>query len=67
MAGVLVLWTRWSLMLPIIVQLAGGIVIGAVVYVIVLSLIDRDLLGQARRFFFAGRAHPEEALRGAAG
>jgi PST family polysaccharide transporter len=67
MAGVLVLWMRWSLRLPVVVQLAGGIALGAVVYVVVLSMIDRDLLAQARRFFFAGRAHPEEALRGAAG
>ncbi|HKR66853.1 MAG TPA: lipopolysaccharide biosynthesis protein [Thermoanaerobaculia bacterium] len=67
MATVLLLWTRWSLRLPVVLQLAGGVLLGFCVYVAVLSMIDPELLGQARRFFLGNRRSPEEALRGAAG
>jgi PST family polysaccharide transporter len=67
MVAVLLLWTRWSSGFPVAVQVIAGVAVGFVVYVGVLSLIDSDLVGQARQFFAARGRAPEEILRGAEG
>jgi PST family polysaccharide transporter len=45
-------WAHWSAAhLPPIVQTLGGVAIGAAVFVLVLMLLDRDLVRNARRHF----------------
>jgi hypothetical protein len=55
MSAALLLWLRWSGALPAVVQLAAGVILGALVYIAVLSLIDPGLFGQARRFLSSAR------------
>lgn len=44
-------WARWSIHLPSAVQGLGGALIGAAVYVVTLTLLDRDFVRSARRNF----------------
>ena len=55
MAGVLVLWLRATAHLPPVVQLTGGVAIGALVYGVFLIMIDRDLVSAAKRHLFPSR------------
>ena len=56
MAAPVILWVRWSMHLPAIVQVIGGTIIGAAVYALVLLLLDRDLFRRARAHFLPGAA-----------
>lgn len=56
MAVPLIGWLRWSAGLLPVAQVAGGVAIGAMVYIAVLALIDRDLFRSARRHFLAATA-----------
>ncbi|HEY0160108.1 MAG TPA: lipopolysaccharide biosynthesis protein [Thermoanaerobaculia bacterium] len=49
MAAACLGWLRWTAHAPAPVQLAGGVIIGAIVYAVVLVLIDRDLISTVRR------------------
>ncbi len=42
-------WLRWTAHAAAAAQLAGGVVIGAIVYSVTLVLIDRDLISAVRR------------------
>jgi O-antigen/teichoic acid export membrane protein len=45
-------WVRWSSVhTPPIVQALGGVALGATIFAIVLALLDRDLVRNARRHF----------------
>lgn len=55
MSAALLLWLRWSGTFPAVVQLAVGVILGALVYLAVLSMIDPRLLGQARRYLSSAR------------
>ena len=46
-----VLWLRWSTHLPAVVQAVVGAAAGALVYAVVLALLDRDLFRRARAHF----------------
>ena len=63
MAVALLAWLRWTSQLVPFAQVAGGVVIGALVYLAALALLDREILHRARRQIF-GRVPPEEVLRG---
>ncbi|HYO75257.1 MAG TPA: hypothetical protein VE010_02240, partial [Thermoanaerobaculia bacterium] len=43
-----VAWLRWAASYPPIAQLAGGIAIGAIVYIVALILLDRNLIAAVR-------------------
>lgn len=61
MSAALILWLRWSGALPVVTQLVGGVILGALVYVALLSMIDPGLFGQARRFLSSARKLGEAA------
>lgn len=61
MAATLILWVRWSGQLHVVAQLVVGVILGALVYGTVLSMIDPDLFGQARRFVSSARKLREAA------
>jgi PST family polysaccharide transporter len=65
MAMVLVLWVRWTPNVLAVGQVAGGVGIGALTYIAILSLFDRTVLQGARRHL-TGRGRVDEMLRQAA-
>lgn len=58
MAVALVPWLRWSDGFPAPVALFGGVALGAIVYITILLLIDRELVGRAKEHFLARRREP---------
>ena len=63
MAVALISWLGWTSRLVPSAQVAGGVVIGGLVYLAALAVLDRELLRRARQQVF-GRLSPEEVLRG---
>lgn len=62
MAFALLAVMRWATQMPPVAQVAGGVTVGAIVYMTVLSVLDREILRGVKEHL-TGRVRPEEVLR----
>ncbi|HYC61487.1 MAG TPA: lipopolysaccharide biosynthesis protein [Thermoanaerobaculia bacterium] len=54
MGAALFAWLRWAAHATPVMQLFGGVMLGAIVYAAVLAFVDRDFFRRARAHFFSG-------------
>jgi len=56
MAAALLAWMRWGPALPLLPGVIVAVVLGGIVFVAILSMTDRQILGEARSVFSARKA-----------